>query len=120
MVHQGYKLKQILKEKGILQDDFAHKLGISRTYLLSIMEKPVLPEEYAHKSIKVLNISEYELNGPVAIKGKIMEQKLKHLGINTDAQNVRMVEIGGPRNNLTIVPLKAFGGFLSGYANKVF
>lgn len=57
MKHQGRILRGLIKEAGYTQEDFASKIGISRNYLLVLLEKSTLNEEYIKLACQALNVN---------------------------------------------------------------
>jgi transcriptional regulator with XRE-family HTH domain len=79
---QGEILKQLIKEQGIRQEDFAESIGVSRTYLIRLFDKKELKPEFIDKAVSVLGVhkdlfyvytNEHDssaLNNPVTTYGK--------------------------------------------------
>lgn len=57
-IHQGVILKKKIKEKGFKQEDFAKKLGVSRNYLLTLLDKVSIKEKYIQKACQILKVDE--------------------------------------------------------------
>ncbi|MES2592356.1 MAG: S24 family peptidase [Bacteroidota bacterium] len=54
---QGQILKKLIKEKGYRQEDFADLMGVSRSYLLTLMDKSLIKEKYLQKASEILNVA---------------------------------------------------------------
>lgn len=55
--HHGITLKNLIKESGFVQSDFADKMGISRNYLLTLLDKSSLKSKYIDKACEILNVN---------------------------------------------------------------
>lgn len=97
--------------------EFGARIGYSQAAINYVFNEKRNP---GSKMINAISDT-FGANKNYIISGKDpMFLDLEKTSLKTDVSNVREVDLSGPRNNLTIVPLKAFGGFLLGYADKVF
>lgn len=100
-MHQGERLKEILRGKGVNLTKLAPKIGMTRQNIYLIFEKN-------------------------KVDPALLEAIKKETGLALDLSNVNtIVNEATPlyppgKGNIIYVPLYAYGGFLSGYANKVF
>lgn len=100
-MHQGELLRDILNAKRVNLTKLAPKIGMTRQNLYLVFEKNKIDAE-------------------------LLEAIKKETGIQIDLSDVNTsISEATPmyppnKGNVAYVPLYAYGGFLSGYANKVF
>lgn len=54
---QGEVLKKLIKEKGFTQLEFANKLGVSRNYLIVLLDKKNIDQDYLNSAAKILGVN---------------------------------------------------------------
>lgn len=108
--YQGEKFKEYLenlreenpvtgKMVKVSKTEAAKRMGIARETLYQYFESKSLSSSVVKKILTTFNVSEKEIWG--------------------EKSNAKPVKIS-KRDNLFFVPLKAYGGFLSGYENEVY
>lgn len=102
MIHHGENLKRLLKERDITQKQFADKMGLSRIYFHSLLNKKKLSKLYLDKIKKHLGT---DLNYETEFYGNAVSESQEEYKF---------------RGNITYVPIHAQGGFLIGYESKVY
>lgn len=95
--HQGKKLQSYLRDTRKPMESIAAELGISRTTLYGHFKGDKIDQDF----LQLLKEKGYNFQPSAVSEGIAMYGPLKG-------------------NNITYVPLFAYGGFLHGYANKVF
>jgi len=108
MKNEGLLLKTILRSRGTTHEEFAEQLKISRPTLNTLFKETELPEKYRETIETLLNVKFDKLN----------QEKFGNILLSNYAEgNFHKMAAQG---NIVHVPLHAYGGFLRGYANKVF
>jgi len=105
--YQGKKFRDFLVRKGISKVEAGKRLGISRSAVYDYFESSNLSRETVKKIITVFNTTEEEI-----------------FMIDSDQEVTKSNAIpfaGNTHNaNMYVVPVKAYGGFLTGYESPVF
>lgn len=102
-IHQGNALKEAVKTCGKSATEVAKSIGLkSRKSLYNLYNTEELHPKYIKK------LSEIGINLDIEIK----KPNITH--------NAKLRTNGSDVNNCYVVPVKAFGGFLSGYQDPVF
>lgn len=96
---------------------FAKKVGLSRDYLTKVSEPSptkitMILDEYKSLSREWLLYGEGEMIKPPM---SLIEPENAF-----KPYNARHVDLHSGKSNLTLVPLKAYGGFVTGYEHRVF
>jgi phage repressor protein C with HTH and peptisase S24 domain len=97
---QGKKLKRFLRLNDISADELAEKVGKSRSTIYNWMELDVIPTD-------------------VSVLLKAAGVELEDYPVPNKVSEVKESYTSG-KGNIIYVPLIAYGGFLQGYANKVY
>lgn len=134
------RFKIVRRELGLNQDAFAKGLGIKQGSLSDIERGKVgVSDAIKFKLRKKYNIDiefiegksdniylHEDQNGSFSKKSpqkgstKDVKIKVDYLNKGQARDTFAPLFVSGDKQNLTIVPLKAFGGFLMGYRNKVY
>lgn len=106
--HEGEAFREWLKRSRIPVSEVADKLAITVQGVYTQLKNETVADSFKHK------LSEAGLNF----------FKVENINIVSEnaflPYNAKSVNLNQGRANLTIVPLKAYGGFLTGFANRVF
>lgn len=104
-MRQGEILRKLVKLSEFKVEEVAAKLDLSRQQLYNLYEKNELPEHYK----KILRQNGIDVDK--SLQNVLQESQAPY--------NISKVDWES-RGNMIIVPLKAFGGFLTGYADKAY
>lgn len=94
--HQGESLKRQMDLSPMTGEEISQKSGISRSHLYNLTKLEVI-DDYHRECLKKAGIFIEDVD-----------------------QNVHPVDKSADAANMIIVPIKAIGGFLTGYGNRVY
>jgi transcriptional regulator with XRE-family HTH domain len=101
---EGDKLRRFLKSKDISAEELAKKIGVAKGTIYNWIKKDKLDLA----NIAILRDHGFDL-----------EKSSTEFDLNTAIEN-KIYEVKKSDGNIIYVPLIAYGGFLHGYANKVY
>lgn len=101
-------LKHLIKSKGMTVESFGDKLGMKRQNVYHLMLRKYIKQPVVDKISMILSVDKKEFLEPDVI--------------NKNMTHETVAEPSSPysKGNIIFVPLHAQGGFLNGYANKVY
>lgn len=104
---QSAKLRELIRAKGFTVESFGKKLDLTRNGTYDILKRKYLKPELIEKISQILSVQstdfiDYEL--PKNAQDKLGEPEISY----------------ERKGNIIYVPIRAQGGFLTGYSNKVF
>lgn len=105
------KVRYLVKLRNMTMESFANAMGMKRQAVYELLDRPTIKPEIVAKICHILKVDK-----------KYFDVKDEYPPVDEFKPNIASEGTTEykAQGNVTFVPLKAYGGFLHGYSNKVF